>query len=381
MKSNDGNILLVANWESDVGYAWWLMENFWITIAEHFGKQSKKSYLIYPNINHLPESIQGSKIEVFECDFHDHSYANLKKIHHIIKTHNLRFIYLSDSASYSIFYLLLRLWGIRSIVVHDHTPGERTPARSWRKALKSAIQRIPCLTADHFIAVTDFVYQRFIDVTCIPANKCSVAANGIIPIDLSNADLQYAQKAFDIPLDRTIVVTTGRASRYKGIDFFIACANELINNQKLDKLHFLFCGDGPDLGYFKTLVEQFKLERNFTFAGKRSDIRELLPSCNIGFHAATGEVGYSLSILEYMSAGLITLVPNLPSVSLATNHMQNGMVYRSRDIVDATKAIRYCLENKENIQIQENATSLIHNDLNLANTNRKLIDILQPIFS
>ena len=30
------NILLVGNWSSDTGYAWWLMETFWVAIARKF---------------------------------------------------------------------------------------------------------------------------------------------------------------------------------------------------------------------------------------------------------------------------------------------------------------------------------------------------------
>lgn len=36
------HILLVANWESDVGYAWWLMENFWATIAQYYRAQNRR---------------------------------------------------------------------------------------------------------------------------------------------------------------------------------------------------------------------------------------------------------------------------------------------------------------------------------------------------
>ena len=378
---NKGNILLVANWESNVGYAWWLMENFWVAISNHFEKQGKTSYLIYPKITQIPATITASGIKVTECNFHDHSLANLNTLRKLIKAHDIKYVYLSDAPSYSLSYLLLRMWDIKKIVIHEHTPGERTPATSWRKLTKSLIQRIPLYTADHFVAVTPYVHNRFIEVNCIPETKCSIAPNGIKPINLDKADLKYAHNAFNILKSRLIVVTTGRASYYKGIDFFIKCANELINNQHLDQLHFLFCGDGPDINDFRNLVQQFKLEKYFTFAGKREDIRKILPSCDIGFHTSKGEVGYSLSILEYMSSGVATIVPDRSSTSCATRHLLTGLLYQPGNIASACDAIKQCLNERLRQSLAHQAKKEIVEKFNITLTNKALISILSNAFT
>lgn len=378
--SNKGNILLVANWESNVGYAWWLMENFWVAISKHFKKEGRTCFLIYPKITKMPESIIASDIKVLECDFRDQSITNLKKLNNIIRSNSIQSIYLTDSPSYSYFYLLLRLFGIKKIVVHDHTPGERTPATSWRKTVKSVIQRIPLFTADHFIAVSNFVNQRHREIYMIPAKKCSVTANGIRPYELSEIDASYAHVQFNIPENRQIIVNTGRASHYKGIDFFIRCANDLINKQRIEHLHFLFCGDGPDMQEFQSLCESYNLQSHFTFAGKRTDIKEILPSCDIGFHTSNGEVGYSLSILEYMSAGLATIVPDLLSTSNATRHEETGLLYHHKDIKSACDAIKQCLHVEFRNKLAENAIIEITSLYNINKTNKKLISILNSVY-
>lgn len=377
----EGNILLVANWESNVGYAWWLMENFWTTISGHFEQQGKHCYLIYPKITQIPESIATSDVRIEELNFRSQTRKNRSALRQLIKSNDIRYIYLSDSPSYSLFYIRLRLWGIKKIVVHEHSPGERTPPSSWRKSLKMAIQRMPWITADHFIAVTDFVYRRFIEVSCIPPGKCSIALNGIQPVDLESSDTEYAYRELDIPLTRQIVVTTGRASSYKGIEFFIECAAELVNKQELHQLHFLFCGDGPDIELFRTLVKRLDIGDHFTFAGQRTDVRQILPSCHIGFHAAAGEVGYSLSILEYMSAGLVTIVPDRPSTSLATRHMQTGLLYTPQDVRSATEAIKIALEPGVASRLRENAIFDVKDRFTIEKTNEQLIEILNPVFT
>ena len=377
--SQKGNILLVANWESNVGYAWWLMENFWAAIADNFSKKGKQSFLAYPEITVIPDIIIKSSITPIKLDFHNHSFASLNRLHSTIKQHNIKHIYLTDSPAYSLLYIMLRFWGVKTIVIHDHTPGERDIPYGIKKLLKSFVQKLPYISADHYIGATEFVRTRLINVLCAPINKCSCAPNGIIPIDLSQYDKQYTQNTFNIPPDRKIVVTTGRATFYKGIDFFIECAHELINRQGISQLHFLFCGEGPDIEEFKSLVNKYQLTNNFTFAGNRTDIRNILPSCHIGFHAATGEVGYSLSILEYMSAGLVTIVPDCPSTSLATTNMENGILYKYRDIDSATNSIKCAFNSDYPSSLRYNAVNRIKQSFSIENTNKTLIEIMERI--
>jgi glycosyltransferase involved in cell wall biosynthesis len=380
-RTRPGNILLVANWESNVGYAWWLIENFWVTISRHFSLAGQKCYLVFPEITQIPGPIAESELNCEELDFGDRSRENRARLRKFIRDHDIRYVYFSDYPAYSLFYLRLRLWGVGRIVVHDHTPGERTMPSLLLRLLKRIVQRLPWITADHYIAVTDYVLRRLVEINCIPASKCSVAPNGIEPVDRDQSDPDYVYRVFGIPDSRKVVITTGRASRYKGIDFFAECANELVNRQGFSQLHFLFVGDGPDLGLFRELVGQLGIEENFTFAGKRTDVRQMLPSCYTGFHAASGEVGYSLSILEYMSAGLVTIVPDHPSTSQATVHNQTGLLYIPRDVESATEAIKTALDAEVAGRLSAAAVREVRENYSIEETNRQLIEILKPVFT
>jgi glycosyltransferase involved in cell wall biosynthesis len=357
------------------------MENFWVSINKHFSSHGIESFLVYPKITSIPETISCTNIEASELNFADHSLNNIKRIYRFLKDRRIEHLYLSDSPTNGLFYILLRLFGIKKIVVHDHTPGERTRPSGPLKTYKYIRQRIPFYNVDHIIAVTDYIHQRHIQISRIPKQRCSTARNGITPIDLTEIDRHYTYEQFGIAESKVIIVTTGRASYYKGIDFFIRCADELINKQGLDNLHFLFCGDGPDMDDFIALSKECELDEHFTFAGKRSDIRKILPSCSIGFHAATGEVGYSLSILEYMSAGLITIVPDNPSTSLATSHMHDGLLYTPRDIKSATTAIKLALEMKDKNTLQANAINKVKENFSIEQTNAMLIKILDDVYT
>ena len=71
------NVMLVANYPPDVGYAWWLMENFWILIADVCSDKGLKCYLAYPTAGRAPETISKSSIEPLVCDWNDHSPIGL----------------------------------------------------------------------------------------------------------------------------------------------------------------------------------------------------------------------------------------------------------------------------------------------------------------
>ncbi len=379
MKSK-GNILLVANWDSDVGYAWWLMENFWTQISSHFNKKGINCYLIFPRITTLSKSIQDSDIETLALDFHNHSIGNLIKLKKFIDSNSIKYIYLSDSPSFSFMFFLLRLLGIKKIVNHDHTPGNPIKPAGLKKVIKHLIHRIPYCSPDHYIAVTEFVKRRYIEVSCVPSLKCSVVPNGIVHFELSDIEPSYIKREFSIPASSIVIVSTGRATFYKGIDFIIKCAFELVHNHDMRSLHFLYCGDGPDLATFKEMVLDLQIQDNFTFAGKREDIYKILPSCNIGLHASKGEVGYSLSILEFMSAGLATIVPNLDSVAGSIEHSITGLHYEAEAIESACEAIKQCLDKDTRHHLSKNAQAVISTTYNIQNTNSKLINILDRIF-
>jgi glycosyltransferase involved in cell wall biosynthesis len=371
------NILLVANWESNVGYAWWLMENFWVTIADV--NEENKNYLIYPKINDIPDSILNTNIEVLKCNFSDRSPQGKKNLKSIIQRYQIDTIYLTDQPSYSLFYLILRLWGIKKIIIHEHTPGERNHPSYIKKLLKLIVQRIPAISANYYIAVTDYILDRFINISCIPKRKCFSVQNGIKPIDLSKVDKLYAYSQFNINRNKKIIVSTGRATYQKGIDFFVECANALVNKKNIQNVHFLFCGDGKDLDDFKLMAKRCGLENKFTFTGKRTDVRLILPSCHVGFHASRGEVGYSLSILEYMSAGLVTVLPDNPSISLATEDNSDGLLYKPRDIESATEVLIKALSPENKNLIGHKAVEKIMHNFDIKLTNRKLRKVMRLI--
>lgn len=374
------NILLVANWDSNVGYAWWLMENFWATLARKFTPLDHHCVLIYPSISAIPKIIQDSPIEVLQHDFDNHGFCSNLALCRLIRNKNIGYIYLSDKQETSFFYLLFRICGVRKIIIHDHTPGERSLLSGIKKPLKKLLKKLPFINADAYIAVTEYVKQRMIHSSGLPANKCFVARNGIEPIGRDIRFQNYAKDQFNLPHDSTLIITTGRANFYKRIDFIIKAFAKVLSEIRDPNLYFIYCGDGPHLADFKQLSDELGLNKRFIFAGNRTDVRLLLQSCNIGVQASRGEVGYSLSILEYMSAGLATLVPDNPSVCQSIKHNDNGLIFEEDDLTSLTNCLKYLLsEPATQKRLGDSAIHTVSSQYSLSLTNLDLVNIFSNI--
>ncbi len=376
----NGNILLVANYASDVGYAWWLMENFWSEIARHFESKNIKCYLIYPKINLIPERISTAPIELLEIDFKDRSAQNILKLKDLIQSANIHNVYLTDRESFDLLYFKMRLWGVRKIINHDHTPGERPPARPIIATIKNIIHRLGFISCDHYIGVSKFVRDRLISNSCVPEKKSSFVLNGIIPVEKKDACRNHANIEFSIPSGSIIIATTGRAVFYKGIDFIIKCANEIIHTHNIDNAYFLYCGDGPNMPDFKQLTQEYNLQEKFIFAGQRNDVKCLLQSCDIGIQASKGEA-FSLSILEYLSAGLPTLVPDICGNAEAVSSNINGYVYAAENVNAAVNLLLGLIKDEQlRIKLGAAAVKSVENKFNIDKTNQILLQQLDKFF-
>ncbi|MDB4452796.1 glycosyltransferase family 4 protein [bacterium] len=376
-KDSKKGILLVANYASDVGYAWWLMESFWIHINKLYADQ-KTVFLCYPRVNQIPKAVKKSRIATKELDFSTSKSSLLKQIQ-FIKKYKIECIYYSDQPMLHWRYAIFRCVGIRKIIVHDHTPGMRTQPTGIKKLLKTLVMRAPWITADAYIGATPFIQSRGETVGRIPKYKCFNAPNGI-PSHQPNSKADV-HKLFDIPITRQIMVCTGRAHSVKGIDFALRCIAKIVLRDKESRLHFLFCGDGPLLDELKNLSRELNIESHVTFAGKRQDVRNILPNCNFAFHPSKAEVGYSLSILEYMQAKLPVIVSDNPSVCGATIHNETGLIYKEHDLDSACNAIKTLLSDQEATALMGSQSGqTLTPAFQIENTHSSLTEIFHQVF-
>ena len=322
------NILLVGNWSSDVGYAWTMIERIWIGIAKAF--PNRRTIICFPEVNAVDSDLVAAGVEIRKFDFDFRRPATLMRL---CKELNIELIYLTDRVYSSAIYPLLRMSGVRHLIVHDHTPGQRTTPSAPKRLAKSAKTHV--FGADAYIACSEHVLERLIAVACISPQKCHLARNGI---DLSRFSQVKSPIRLELSLSphTLLVVSCSRAHPYKRIGDIIDAA-ALVRD--LD-LHFIHIGDGPDFDNLQSRIQRLGLADQFRLLGRRNDVPEILSGCDIAVHASNGEVGLSLSILEFMASRLPVIVTDEPSVSRVIKPGETGMTFAHGDVESLADRLR-----------------------------------------
>jgi glycosyltransferase involved in cell wall biosynthesis len=322
------NILLVGNWRSDTGYAWKMIERFWIAIARAFPE--RRTYLCFPEVRAVNPDILAAGIEVEEFTFDFRHPGDLAQF---CRKRDIELIYLTDRPYTSRVYSKLRRNGVRRIIVHDHTPGQRARPSAPKALLKKMAAR--AIGADAYIACSEQVLERFVTVGCLPRARCDLARNGI---DLSQFPQPNPTIRAELSLspETVLVVSCSRLHPYKRVHDIVDAAALLGD---LD-MHFIHIGDGPDHAPLQARIRERGLERRFTLLGARTDVAQVLSGCDIAVHASSGEVGLCLAILEFMATGLAVAVTDEPSVSRIIEPGVTGITFAHGNATALAESLR-----------------------------------------
>lgn len=331
-------VLAVGNFDSNVGYAWRLMEGLWCELSSVMRPKGHSMRVCFPSISTVPSCLTENGFEVDELDFSQRSSVAVFSQIKYLKRHSIKVLYLTDFPTANFRYVLYRMVGVKRIIIHDHTPGVRTPPGKIKRLLKSLINRLPLYSSSACFAVSPYVEERLHKVNCVPKSKIFCVTNGIDPL-INYRALEKQQHLVEI-------VTVARASYYKGIDFALRTLAKLINEEGIYNFRYTLYGDGPDLAAFRKLSETLQLQEIVTFAGSVSNIPERLQNCDIAFHPSKGEA-MSLAILEYMRAGLTVVASDNPSVSSALVHDEYALIYREEDTSSAAQTLKLAIQYPE----------------------------------
>ncbi len=321
-------MLLVANYSSSVGYAWWLMESFWVKLAERYASRFRV-LVAFPSIDGLSDALQHAPLAPLVMDFTRRDRRSVLRQLRFVSRHRVRVMYFTDQSAVDWRYAAFRACGVRHVVVHDHTPGNRDIPTGIRRLAKAALHRMPFAVVDAMLGATAFVTDRHLRVNCLPRERCFTVSNGIPEAEVLREVSPHER--FGIPAHQQILVTLGRANQVKSLETALEAVSILRHERGRDDVCLLICGDGPALPDLQTLATRLKVDDVVRFAGRQERVREFLGGCSIGLHPSTTEVGYSLSILEMMQAGLPVIVTDDPSVRGATTDRINGMLAPARD--------------------------------------------------
>jgi glycosyltransferase involved in cell wall biosynthesis len=371
--------LLVANYESDVGYAWWLMENFWQVVATSLAGSGRECLLAYPRIRVIPDVVRNAPIKTVEFQFGRASTSEVWRGLGFIRRHSIRSVYVSDWPNTHWAYALWRLAGVKQIVLHMHSGGDSPPPTGIRARLKDLLHAIQLFSATLYVAPSAPMAARLQSVARVPRRRCRIVTNGIRLFQPDPGMRPVVRRRIGIPDDAVLIALVSRATYAKGLDFSVQCVADLLKDAALrDRVFAVHCGDGPDLETFRQMAAGADIGDNFRFLGHRNDVREILGAADIALHASRSEA-MSLAILEFMCAGLAVVTPDLASVSTAIEPGVTGVTYRHESRDDAVRTLRRLIDDAQlRRSLGSAAARACREKYSLEAMNRAFVDAVVP---
>ena len=321
-------LLIVGNYPLDVGYAWNTIMEYFLHLGAVSAEYGGGAILCTPGDGAIPERFRSSPLKVETFDFWG---SSLREVVRYIRKKDIDIVYFTDRPVFSVRYLACRWAGVRRIVVHDRTSGERD-APGWLKgAIKSIAVRYPLASADRAVAISNYVSRRLETVSRFPKDRIVRIWNGVDVNRFAPGEDDYVFERFGIPKDRKVVFCYSRANRYKGIEVLIDAAETLLHGQNRQDVHFLFCGDGPDLESFRSRVRQKNLSDRFLCPGKVDSVARILKGVTAVVVPSLWQEGFGLSVIEGMACGKVVLASRVGGIVDIITDAEDGFLFPPGD--------------------------------------------------
>ena len=168
-----------------------------------------------------------------------------------------------------------------------------------------------------------------------------------VGVDTSNIkDISSKRKeliqAIGADYDSVLMISIGELNENKNNKVIIKALGKLQNS----KIHYLLCGIGNKKDALINISKKYNLENNIHFLGYRSDVFQLLKSCDI-FAMPSHREGLSRSLMEAMSAEIPCIVSNIRgNVDLIENG-KGGYLCGMDDCGDFLNVISVLATNNE----------------------------------
>ncbi len=316
--SKTTTLLCVCNFRTNTGYAWDFVERLYAGVANALARRGVRTLVSYPKLRASPHTLAGSAAQPVELEFGFATSKQGLETLRFLRSHRVRALYLTDRPACSLFYPMVRLAGVRHIVVHDHTSGERTTPRGLKRIAKWVYIRMPGVSANRVIAVSDYVAARDIRTLSVLPSRIMRVWNGIT-LPVITPSRAILRKLANVDADRTLVVCSCRANAVKGVDYLLRAFDTLHGQIPGGANHpvLIYIGDGPQRDELENIRNALSSRESIIFLGYQANASQLLMEADICIVPSVWHDAFPLSVLEPMAAGkpvIATAVGGIPEM-------------------------------------------------------------------
>lgn len=296
-------LLCVVNFPANTGFAWDFIEGLYAAVAREGQARGWRTFVAYPRIDLPPGTLEGSPAFPVELSLTLGSVADARRLWRFIRTNGITTVYLTDRPVRSPVHLLLRLAGVRHIVVHDHTSGHRTVPTGFRRLTKQLLRAVPGLEADRVLAVSDYVARRQVEVGLMPGARVTRIWNGV-PLPAPPLGGTAAQRhALGLPPTRPIITCCCRAAPEKGVHHLLRAFARTREAATGEPPLLVYVGAGPELETLRTMALDLGISGDTRFVGYSREVPRFLQASDIVAVPSVWQDALPLGVLEAMAAG------------------------------------------------------------------------------
>lgn len=184
------------------------------------------------------------------------------------------------------------------------------------------------------ITVSEFDYDKAIELGVIPTKKMDVIHNGIH--DLKSNEIRQRGSASIINM-----LMVARFAEPKDHMLLLKSLQQVQSK----KWHLTLVGGGPLLEEVKRFVAQNQLITQVTFVGEDRNVAAQLQEADIFILISKSE-GLPLSIIEAMREGIPVIASDVGGVSELIDHQKNGLLVKKGDEIALTEALNHLIDSE-----------------------------------
>jgi glycosyltransferase involved in cell wall biosynthesis len=201
-------------------------------------------------------------------------------------------------------------------------------------------QRIVCAVVGGYTAVSENVARQMSRKLRWPARKFRVIRNSIPQAALEHTPQDCSSRPTSENKRRPVVLTVARLDEQKGHCYLLEAAAQL------PEVDFALAGDGTLRASLEAQARSLGLAQRVQFLGHRTDIPDLLASCDVFVLPSLYE-GLPLSILEAMAACKPVIATQIGGTDEAVIAGETGLLVPPANPAALAEAIRTILAHPE----------------------------------
>lgn len=350
LMSASDSLLCLANFPSNTGYAWDFIEGLYAGAADRLAEQGVETWVAYPSIESEPRPLEGSAARAVEMQTDLGALGSLIGLVLFVRKNRVRALYLADRPTWHPAYAALRvLGGVRWIVVHDHTSGERTRPTGLKRVLKRWSRSWPGFRADHVIGVSEYVARRQVEVHMLPPTRVSRIWNAIEMPEDPGAGAEEFFGRFGLDRHRPVVMCFGRAARQKGLQYMFEGFDLMLTAwpAELPEPELIYFGDGPYLRDLQSLRARLTHGDHIHMPGYVADASRYSGAATLCVFPSTWAEAFGLGALEPMARGVPVVATNVGGLPEVVVDGETGLLVPPGDSQALAHAMRRVLTDAD----------------------------------